>query len=152
MTRGHSALTSAMLWLVRMTVASRSSLYLRMKSRTIACIDTSRPIVGSSRNSTLGRARATRELALHPLAERELPRRPLDHVPDPEELHDLFLRFVERLAREPINRAIELERLRRGQIPNELLLLPEHQRDLPQERFVPPLGSCPSTRASPAVG
>ena len=42
---------SSMLWLVRMTSAFFSSLYSRMKRRTTACMVTSRPMVGSSRNS-----------------------------------------------------------------------------------------------------
>ena len=73
------------------------------------------------------------ELALHPLAERELAGGLAEERRDREELDELVQRSPVLFARDVVDRAIELERLRRRQVPEELLLLPRHEHDRAQE-------------------
>ncbi len=69
------------------------------------------------------------ELALHPLAERELAGRLPEERPDPEELDELVERLLVLLARDVVDRAIQLEGLGGREVPQELLLLPRHEHD-----------------------
>ena len=70
-----------------------------------------------------------RELALHPLAERELAHGLVDEIAEHEELDELraSLRIVG--ERHAVYRAIEPERLLGRQIPEQLLLVAEHEGD-----------------------
>src|SRR5262249_49796639 len=79
------------------------------------------------------------ELALHALAERELPRGLADEGPELEELGQLGDRLLELRARDVVDRAVVFERLSGRQIPDELLLLPEDEHDALQERVLAPL-------------
>ena len=111
-------------------------------------------MVGSSRNSTFGRWRSGGgELALHALAERELARRLLEQRLELEQRDELVERLAVLRARHAVDRAVELEGLRRRQVPQELLLLSGHQHDRAQEaRVALRRARSRATRASPAVG
>ena len=78
-----------------------------------------------------------RELALHPLAEGELAGRLLQEGRDGEELDELVERPAVLVARNVVDGAIELEGFRRGEVPEELLLLPGHEHDRPEELGLP---------------
>ena len=125
-----------------------------MKSRIASCIETSRPIVGSSRNSVVGPVQERGgELALHALAERELARRLVDNAREVEQLGRARRASGRtRHDRDIEDRAVERVGLRRRQVPDELLLLPHDQRDRLEERGLALNGMCPSTSTSPLVG
>ena len=80
------------------------------------------------------------QLALHPLAQRQLAGRLVDEVADLQQLDQLAHRLVGLRARDVVDRAVHGVGLRRRQIPEELLLLPHHQRDELQEARVAILG------------
>ena len=73
------------------------------------------------------------DLDLHPLAQRELPNRLAHEVADLEQLDQLVPRLEELLARDAVDRAVELERVERRQVPLELVAVAHDQRDAAQE-------------------
>jgi len=87
-----------------------------------------------------GRAMQQRggQLALHALAERELPGRLGRQVGEIEQLVELRHRLVELGARHVEQGAVERVGLRRRQVPQELVLLSHDQRDPLQERGLAP--------------
>ena len=73
------------------------------------------------------------ELALHALAERQVPHRAVDQVAELEELDQLAGRLPGLGCVDPEQRPVELEGLARRQVPQELLLLPHDEGDAPEE-------------------
>ena len=73
------------------------------------------------------------DLDLHPLAEREVAHRLADEVADVEQLDQLVAQGREVRARDPVDRAVELERVERGQVPLQLVAVAHHERDPAQE-------------------
>jgi len=78
-----------------------------------------------------------RELALHALAKRELARRLVEQRREVEQLGQLAERLVELGLGHVEHRAVHRVGLRRGQIPDQLRLLPHHQGDLLEEIGLP---------------
>jgi hypothetical protein len=69
---------------------------------------------------------------LHALAEREVPHRLADEVADVEQLDQLVAQLREVGPGNSEDRAIQFERVERGQIPLQLVAVPHHERDLSQ--------------------
>ena len=74
------------------------------------------------------------ELALHPLAERELADGLLEHVAQLEQRHELGQPLAVISLRDVVDRAVEQECLLRWEVPHQLLPVAEHERDAPLER------------------
>ena len=83
------------------------------------------------------------QLALHPLAQRELPRRLAQERRQVQKLGELGHGRVVLLAGNIVDGAVEQERFGRRQVPEKLLLLSHHQRDLLEE----PAGALPGDEA-----
>ena len=94
-------------------------------------------MVGSSRKRTRGRwtrAAASSHFMRSPSDRRA--RRLLHEVAELEELRQLAHRLLVLRPWHAVDRAIELEGLARRQVPEELLLLPEDEHDLLEERVL----------------
>ena len=87
----------------------------------------------------------------HPLTERELTHHNVHFVGDLEQLGQAAHNFVETIAIDSINRAVEFERFLRGQIPPERVLLAHQQREL-SFHFVAPFPWNKSEHACIAAG
>src|SRR5882672_9797221 len=74
-----------------------------------------------------------RQLALHPLAQRELPGGLAEERAQVEQLRELRHGGIVLLAWDVVDGAVEQEGLGGRQVPEELLLLAHHQRDLLEE-------------------
>ena len=74
------------------------------------------------------------QLHLHPLAERKFANRLSRELADTEEFDEFVEGFVELLGRERVDLALELEAIRGGKVPPELILLAHHERKLPSKR------------------
>ena len=74
------------------------------------------------------------DLGLHPLPERELPHRLPDEVADVEQLDQLVAQRRELVARDAVDRAVELVRVECRKIPLQLVAIAHHERDPAEER------------------
>ena len=72
------------------------------------------------------------DLHLHALAERKLSHRLADEVADVQQFDHLVTDRDEVLARQPVDRPVELERVHGRQIPLQLVSVPHHERHLAQ--------------------
>ena len=92
------------------------------------------------------------QLTSHALTKRQLPDGLVHHRRKREQRHELIASGAIVGWRDRIDRAIELEHLFCRQVPLELLLVPQDQRDPAFERQPPAHGSLPATTARPVVG
>src|SRR5689334_16322772 len=74
------------------------------------------------------------ELALHPLAERQLPHGLVAHLAEAEQCDELLEPLAIIGLWEVVDRAVQLVSLLRRKIPHELLAIAEHERDATLER------------------
>ena len=77
------------------------------------------------------------DLGLHPLTERELPHRLADEVADVEQLDQLVPQRHELVARDAVDRAVELVRVECRKIPLQLVAVAHDERDPAEERALP---------------
>ena len=68
------------------------------------------------------------DLDLHPFAQREVAYGLAHEVADVEQLDELVPRAPEVLARQAVDRAVQLEGVERGKIPLELVAVAHHER------------------------
>src|SRR5690606_21009464 len=87
-----------------------------------------------------------RELALHAFSERELAGRLVQKIPELEQLDELGERAAVLVGRDLVDGAVELEGLRRREVPEELLLLAGHEHDGPKEIALAPKGDAAAHR------
>ena len=80
------------------------------------------------------------QLHLHPLPETEFPDHHPHLVADIEKFGQLIDRLRELLMPDPVDRAVEFQRLARGEIPPEGILLPHQQGELPLQLHRTPRG------------
>ena len=93
------------------------------------------------------------DLALHPLAEREVAHGLSQERPELEQGDQLVQGAPVVGRRDAVDGAVELEGVRRRDVPDELVALAHDQRDLPQERLLPlRTGRSPAPRARPPSG
>ncbi len=92
------------------------------------------------------------QLALHPLAERELPHRLVDDGGESQEIDQLRAALLEIRLGDVVDRPVQEERLFRGEIPHELLTVAEHQCDAALERRATRPGFEPRDPHLPARG
>ena len=75
---------------------------------------------------------------LHPLAQRQIPHGLTHEILDVEQVDQLVARLEEILAAQAVDRAVELERVERREIPLQLVAIPHHERDLAQVVLLAP--------------
>src|SRR5690606_16957607 len=78
------------------------------------------------------------DLALHPLAEREVAHRLLEERTELEELDELVDPAAIRRALDPIDRPVALEGVDDRDVPDELVALAHHERDPLEIGALPP--------------
>src|SRR4051812_46205468 len=76
------------------------------------------------------------QLHLHAFAQRQLANRLPGQLRDAEQLGQLAECLLELLARQRVDLTMKLERVGRGKVPPELILLPHDERELPAEGVV----------------
>ena len=133
--REHSRSMSSRSCVVSSTVVPCRALRSARNVRTRSLLTTSRPTVGSSRNSSSGLwSSAAVELTAHALAEGELAHRRVDELVELQQLGALVEPVAVRAAVDLVDVAEQVERVGERQVPPQQRALPEHHADSPRER------------------
>ena len=80
----------------------------------------------------------SRHLALHPFPQRQVAHGLVQERRQIEQLDQLVERLAKDRRLEPIDRAVSLERVDHRNVPEQLVALAHHQRDLAQEVAIAP--------------